>query len=168
MYVLINLAHQNGPTVLLENDTGIYRSAGDALGDLVEARVRCGNPDVHLYALFPGGEVQGSITVTRQGMYDELVALAWRALDKLNIADGIVDPYEDGTRFCADLCEDLRDLLGELDGDESKAVEVVCLYAPDHGEVPIVSGEIIDVNNGTGLGDYIADPDQPKKGGTNR
>ena len=39
MYVLINLAHQNGPTVLLENDTGIYRSAGDALGDYYQVQL---------------------------------------------------------------------------------------------------------------------------------
>ena len=128
LYTLINPVHFQSNTVLCENDRGVYEDPWAALADLGVVKRESQNLHIYLACLTPAeaviaqteaiqpsgqGDVEGAITLDRQAEYDQLVALAWEALDKLGIADGIVDPYEDGTPFCADLCEALHDLLWE-------------------------------------------------------
>jgi hypothetical protein len=47
-WALINPAHPQGPTILANNDTGIYDDPWEALADLAEAQREHDNPDMYL------------------------------------------------------------------------------------------------------------------------
>jgi hypothetical protein len=172
LYALINPANSLGNTVLNENDRGVYETPWAALADLAEVKRYAQNPDIYLAYLVSAKAAVNqaeAVAVTRHAMYDRLVTLAWQALDKLDIADGIVDSYDDGTSFCAGLCENLCELLREIEikemlptGEQPTAstVEVIVLYVPDNDEVLLVNGQIIDNSDGPDPGDYVAEPEQ--------
>ena len=172
LYALINPANSLGNTVLGENDRGVYENPWAALADLAEVKRYAQNPDIYLAYLVSAKAVVNqveAVAVTRHAMYDRLVTLAWQALDKLDIADGIVDSYDDGTSFCAGLCENLRELLRETEVEEllptgeqpiASTAEVIVLYVPDNDEVLLVNGQVIDDSDGPDSGDYIAEPER--------
>jgi len=164
LYALVNPVHFQGSTLLCENDRGVYEDAWEALSDLAEAKRYARNSHIYLACLWPAAKLlspeyrEEAIASARQATYDRLIGLASEALDKLDIADEIVDPYEDGTRFCADLCESLRNLL--MEHRNGREAEAVVLYAPDEGGVLIVNGQVIGNSDGPDSGDYIANPAQ--------
>jgi hypothetical protein len=52
----------------------------------------------------------------------DLISLLRDARDKLDIADGIVDPYEDGERFSADLVKEIDELIDDLSRELKESV----------------------------------------------
>jgi hypothetical protein len=63
-WILVNPSHSQGPTVLTNNDAGVYDDPWDALADLAEAWREADNPDIYL------SRVANAFPTTKRAMSD--------------------------------------------------------------------------------------------------